>query len=102
MAPSRVRAPPAAVWPSAVAAGSIESSSGSASDTPTPRRNVRRERWDRVRKAMCSFSYGSGLRLPGAQPEQGAFDDTLHERREPLVVAPRGAHDLAHRGHVLG
>ena len=34
----------AAVLPSGVCAGTIESSSGSASDTPMPRRTVRRER----------------------------------------------------------
>ena len=43
MAPNRVRGF-ATVWPSSVAAGIIDSSSGSASVTPTPRRNVRRDR----------------------------------------------------------
>jgi hypothetical protein len=42
----------AAVLASGVCAGTIESSSGNATDTPTPRSNVRRERYFLVMKFM--------------------------------------------------
>src|SRR3954462_1253309 len=44
MAPKRVRFVAATVWPNTVAAGIIDSSTGSASVTPRPWRTVRRER----------------------------------------------------------
>ena len=57
----------AAVLTSGVAAGTIESSSGSASVTPTPRRNVRRGRCLFVMNDMV-FSLRSSVFSPGYEP----------------------------------
>src|SRR5262245_35819182 len=54
MQPRRVRGF-AAVCASGVAAGIIDSRNGSATLTPTPWRNVRRDRWFLVMKDMCSL-----------------------------------------------
>src|SRR5688572_32038976 len=74
MHPRRVRAL-AAVCAHVVAAGTIESSKGSASVTPAPRRNVRRDRWVLVRKAIGESpqATGYGLQATGHELNQRLF-----------------------------
>src|SRR5215470_12640824 len=83
----------AAVSLTGVSAGTIASSSGSASVTPAPRRNVRR--------GMCFFAMNmSVLHRPGTHLELRALHDAEHDRRKPVVVRGRVTHDRAQRGHV--
>src|SRR5262245_66223616 len=95
MAPSRVRGF-ATVCPKAVAAGIIDSSSGSAIVTPTPWRNVRRDRCVLVMKLMVSSvvvfscarsSAGSGTR----DPAYAAGSLLLHPLLKRVAIAD--AHD---------
>ena len=76
-------------------AGTIDSSSGSASVTPVPRRNVRRER--------CFFVMNVTARVPPSYRfiwNGTLLHDADDERREPVVVAGRVANDGAHGRHV--
>src|SRR5581483_5029690 len=104
MQPSRVLGA-AAVRASSVPAGIIESSSGSASDTPAPFRNVRRGRCffemnmdaapliDHLSEMECvtrSLRPGAPLHPFLLHPEWLAFHDADHERRKAIIVL-RGA-----------
>src|SRR5690606_33929839 len=114
----------AAVCASAVRAGIIASSSGSAMVAPTPRRTVRRDRCFFVMNILLSSfpTQGSGVirkslsvdalvvlcarcqtRFSGQRRESKrlARDDAGQNRRERIVVACRIAHDPADRGHVV-
>src|SRR5258708_3991523 len=83
----------AAVSPSRGRAGTIASSSGSASVTPAPRRNVRR--------GMCSLEMNmSVLHRFGAHLELRTLHDAEQNRRKPVVVLRRVRDDGAERGHV--
>src|SRR5688500_9354048 len=87
----------AAVCASAVAAGTIASTSGRASATPAPRRTVRR--------GMCFFVINivmtplTGRLLLAAagclhvSPERVALHDRRHERREAVTRCRRVARD---------
>ena len=76
----------AAVCASAVAAGIIASSSGSASVTPAPFSTVRRERCFRVRNmSLASALLRDFHRL---HAERIARDDARDDRREPVCPAP--------------
>src|SRR5687767_3981281 len=97
MQPSRVGRAPAAVCANAVPAGIIDSSSGSASVTPMPWRNVRRDRCFFVMNDIASVSSLNGsddpsvriLRAPlHALLERIALDDAEHERGEAVSLAP--------------
>src|ERR1700733_7653813 len=106
----------AAVSASAVPAGIIASSKGSAIAAPAPFRTVRRDRCFLVRNmALCLQIFsrrGSKVgrlrrqrrrqgRGGGALAECIALHDTQHDGLEPIVVFGRIAHDLAHGGHVV-
>src|SRR5688572_20418459 len=110
----------AAVCASSVRAGTIESSSGSAIDTPIPLRNVRRGRCFREMnmlsppggpKAARYVSIVGGLQtaryeFPAARlrcllTERRAADDARHDRREPVVLLRRVARHRAHDRHVV-
>src|SRR5262245_32065095 len=106
MKPRRV-AGAAAVAASAVPAGIIASSSGSAIEAPAPFKTVRRERCLRVKNiaAVLRFPlsllqrrhrFGDGLPLA----EGIARDDAEDERFEAIVVSRGIAHDRADRRHV--
>src|SRR5207249_3368622 len=104
---------PATVSASAVAAGTIASSNGSATVTPAPLRNIRR--------GMCFFetnilaaplftlpvarrlrlTRNRGLRAPGIHLKRLALDDAEDERREAVVVACGIPRDGADQRHVL-
>ena len=95
--PTKRRTGAAAVSRVGVSAGTIDSSSGSASVTPAPRRNVRR--------GMCflAMNIGSLLALSAVAYAQfvlasrrfsriwncALLHDPQHDRREPVVVASR-------------
>src|SRR5262245_46392363 len=114
----------AADWASAVAAGTIESRSGSASVTPAPRRNVRRERCflemnmaidpcnskckiqnakrdarSRVQFAFCILHFALLILRP-LHSERHTLNDARDERREAVVLTGRVANDGAHGRHV--
>src|SRR5262245_22821427 len=74
MAPMRVFGA-AAVCASAVRAGTIDSSSGSASVTPVPRRNVRRER--------CRLVMNISMTPPALAALAKRFDGLLRRRDKP-------------------
>src|SRR5258708_39713802 len=86
-------------------AGTIESSKGSASATPAPRRTERRE--------MCFLSISIGLRLSfilcqatglrrlSVHFEGSALDDAHHQRNETIIAGRRAPYDRAHHRHVL-
>src|SRR6186713_2177792 len=98
----------AAVCARSVPAGTIESSSGSASVTPVPRRNVRRERCFFVMK-LTAVCLHTPVRWTGSQTlllarrslasalhlERRALHDAGDERREPVAVQGRVARDRA-------
>src|SRR6185503_168541 len=103
----------------AVAAGTIESRSGSASVTPAPRRNVRRERCFLVMNmaivpcnAKCKIQNANNPALLSAfcifhlallssfHLKRDALHDPGDERREAVVLTSRVANDGAHGGHV--
>src|SRR5262245_153942 len=96
MHPSRVR-PFAAVCASGVPAPIIDSRNGSAMVTPAPRRNVRRETCLLVKNAMADSPTIAQRELRALllhfHLKRGAFDDAEDERREPVVVLRRTAHD---------
>src|SRR5687767_2009791 len=103
----------AAVCASATRAGTIASSSGSASVAPRPRRTVRRSRAFFVMNMFDPQALGVRLwalaqsrkpkaltrRLP--HPERRTLHDTDDERGEAIVVLRRIAHDCTHRGSVV-
>src|SRR5688500_3472484 len=99
MHPSRVREAAATVWAKAVRAGIIDSRSGKASVTPTPFRNVRRDRCFFVTNAIFDLliprpvredrpnacmggSKDPPLRLFHTLLERIAFDNAHQQRRE--------------------
>src|SRR5687767_13610858 len=102
MAPSRVRGF-ATVWPSSVAAGIIDSSSGSASVTPAPRRKVRRDKCAFVMNAISVSAAGpkGPALLLHAFLERVAVDDAQDQRREPIVVRAGAPDDRTHARHVV-
>src|SRR6188508_507744 len=102
MAPRRVRGV-AAVWPSSVAAGIIDSSSGNASVTPAPCRKVRRDRCAFVMNAIDISAAGpkGPALLLHALLERVALDDAHDQRREPVVVRAGAANDRAYRRHIV-
>src|SRR5580704_7459536 len=75
----------------------MESNNGSASVTPTPRRNVRRGRCVLVLNLMalllilCPFYFGV---------KGGAVYDSQHDGRETIIVARGVFQDRADGGHV--
>src|SRR5215475_11241108 len=104
-----------AVCASAVAAGIIASSSGSASVTPAPLSTVRRERCFFVRNMRTSATYVvSGFSRTARPPKGGRYvrsirlhpkrltrDDARHDRRQPVVLRRGASHHRAHLGHVV-
>src|SRR5438034_9389263 len=84
----------AAVSRSGRSAGTIDSSSGSASVTPAPRRNVR----------LAMYFFVMNMLNPSrslhSHPELRAADNPEHDRREPIVVLVGRARDRAHGRHV--
>src|SRR5262252_8596363 len=83
----------AAVSRSGVNAGTIDSSSGSASVTPAPRRNVRR--------GMCFLAMNiSVLHRLRTHSKLGTLHDAEHDCRKPVAVLRCVPHDSAQRGHV--
>src|SRR5687768_2600815 len=92
----------AAVCASAVPAGIMASSSGSAIVAPTPRSTVRRDRCFFVTNIVT-------LLLPRvivgwrrrAEPERLAQSDAGQDRRETVVLPLRVAHDAPHGRHVV-
>src|SRR5215470_16268153 len=83
----------AALSLSGVNAGTIDSSSGSASVMPAPRRNVRR--------GMCFLAMNiSVLHRLRTHSKLRTLDDADHDRREPVVVLRGVTHDRAQRRHV--
>src|SRR6186713_1583001 len=114
----------AAVFASAVWAGIIASSSGSAIAAPAPCSTVRRERCFFVMNMVWSpalrsgrndgsgRSFGSvgsylcgprdrGRRRRRAPPEGIAVHDAEHDGLEAVVLGLGVAHDVAHGGHVV-
>src|SRR5215510_4084979 len=94
----------AAVLTSGVAAGIIESSSGSASVTPMPRWKVRRGRYffvmnDMIR-SLSARPEARALRLH-LHLERCALGDAENQIRETIAVLRRVAHQRAHGRHVV-
>src|SRR5258708_8481409 len=89
----------AAVRRRGVSAGSIDSSSGSASVTPAPRRNVRRGMYFLV--ANMSDSLMADPRRLDPHLKRSASDDAQHDRREAGVLFGRVLHDRANDRHVV-
>src|SRR6185503_13696818 len=79
----------AAVLRSGVWAGTMESNSGSASETPMPRSNVRRER--------CFLVIHMAALLRSSHLKWHALHDPQHERREPILIGGGFAFNGAHR-----
>ena len=73
--------------PAAASAGFIDSSSGSASETPEAWRNVRRSR-GRVMCLAC-LAVASGDDRLSLVPEQRALDDLVDDRSDREVSFPR-------------
>src|SRR6186997_148547 len=92
MAPKRVRRA-WATCPRAIA-GTIDSSSGRASVTPTPFRNVRRDRCFLVRKLIASSVFLHALL------ELIRLDDAHQHRRETIAGRRGPVRDGAHFRHV--
>src|SRR5262245_7733433 len=101
----------AAVLTSGVLAGIIESSSGSASVTPMPRRKVRRGRYFFVINAItfsplclcasvCRRHVKSVLALH-FHLKRRALDHAENQVREPIATFRRIAHHAAHGWHVV-
>src|SRR5438552_2179281 len=85
----------------------MESSSGSASDTPMPRRTVRRERCFLVMNIDVRLLFHSGdigcrgLRLfRSSHLERGALYDAEDERGETVVAPGRLALNATHERHI--
>src|SRR5437868_1485212 len=99
----RTGGPPAApALADGAAAGAIASRNGSAIETPSPFRTVRRARCLPVRYiALLSCLRGRLHRVAGPPLERGAVDDTEDERREAEIRLRRAADDGAHRRHVV-
>src|SRR5215467_12254169 len=121
MAPNRVL-PLAAVCASAVPAGTIDSRNGSAIDTPTPRRNVRRDR------CILLMNISALWQLTNDNEQVTAEEEPLHiskllvvtcnllllhshleritrhhtkdQRRESVVVLRSAVNDGTNRRHV--
>src|SRR4051812_28942847 len=111
----------AAVLAIAVIAGTIDSSSGSASVTPIPRRKVRLGNDILVMNMAASSLLGPAQppatrALTSGGPDRRvvtflshldpllkgrAVDDALHNRRELVIVRRAATDDRAHRGHVV-
>src|SRR5579864_1085452 len=110
----------AAVLLKGVCAGTIESSRGSASATPAPRRTVRRDMYFLVMNiGFRSFSFDIyhpsfrsargtllGLRVCAelhllVHLEGLALDDAHHQRRETVVVLFGFVHNGPDQGHVV-
>src|SRR4029079_9819973 len=98
MQASRVR-PAAAVFASAVRAGTIASRNGSAIVAPMPRRTVRRLTCFFVRYISPLLSVRTGVRA--AHAERRALHDPEDERRKVILVRAGVADDAAYRGHVV-
>src|SRR5436190_20615310 len=95
----------AAVWANNVLAGTIESSSGNASETPAPRRKVRRGICLLVMNMLISLTSTGCLLLSAAadlpiQLERGALDDAQDQRRKAVVVRRRVVHDGTKQWHI--
>src|SRR5688572_28192290 len=109
MQPSRVREAAATVWAKAVRAGIIDSRSGKASVTPTPFRNVRRDRCFFVTNAILDLlipwpvrkDRPYGLRFLYTLLERIAFDNAHQQRREPVPLAAGAPHNRANRRHIV-
>src|SRR5437764_528706 len=84
----------AAVSRSGCKAGTIDSSSGKASVTPAPRRNVRRGMQVFVMNMLTPS------RSLDAHPELRASDNPEDDRREPVLILVGRARDRAHGRHV--
>src|SRR5688500_18901991 len=99
--PTKRRTGAAAVSRMGVNAGTIESSNGSARDTPMPRRNVRRGRCLRVTNMVGSLpgAVCSLVRLH-AHLELRAADDAENDTGEAVVLLRHVAHDRADGRHV--
>src|SRR5262249_27579167 len=112
--PMKRRAGAAAVSRAGVRAGTIDSSSGSASVTPAPRRKVRRGMCLFVRYIVMLLAgsaadpapvtppRGAGGRLRGFPPhlKPRASDDADHDGQKPVVLLRSAARDRANRRHV--
>src|ERR1700734_2996049 len=101
----------AAVAASAVRAGIIASSKGSATAAPMPRKNVRRSRCFLVMNirsplflmtGRCNLDRAGRRLRRSFHLERYALRDSHHYRREPVVVPLGVAHNLAYRRHVVG
>src|SRR5205814_10138024 len=94
----------AAVCASAVAAGIIESSSGSASVTPMPRRNVRRGTARFVMNVICASFRRSivhaRFHIVDSPLEWHAIDDAEDEIGKPIFLRRSAVHDYPDRRHV--
>src|SRR5215470_17255328 len=107
MAPN-LALPVAAVCARAVPAGTIDSRNGSAIDTPTPRRNVRRDRCillmniSALRELTTSkFSVVScNLLLLHSHLERITRHHAKDQRRESVVVLRSTSNDGTNRRHV--
>ena len=86
---------------SGVCAGTMESSSGKATVTPTPRRNVRRGKMFFRDESHGSSSCGSGLGLLHSHLKWIALHNALDERRKTIVVLGGIPGDGANRRHVV-
>src|SRR5438552_12765776 len=91
----------AAVCASAVPAGIIESSSGSASVTPMPRRNVRRGNARLVMNVICASFRRSTVHgrfhIVDSPLEWNAVDDTEYEIGKSIFLRCGAVHDCADR-----
>src|SRR5688572_14960441 len=84
-------------------AGNIESSNGSASEMPAPRRTVRREMCFFVMNILTGLSKQTAyfsLRLP-VHPEWRTFRDFEHDCRETIIALAGFAHDRADHRHIF-
>ncbi len=98
----------AAVLPSGVCAGIIESSSGNASVTPMPRKNVRRGKCLLGNECHCASqsAFRSVVcccvnRFFHSHLKRRALHNSQHQLGEPVAIAGRILHNRAHHGHVV-
>ena len=92
----------AAVRAVGVCAGTMESSKGKRTETPNPRRAVRRERCflRYKRHRLCPLLSDSTAALAGPPSyfhlKRRAPDHAQHQRGEAIVLRRRAPHNLAH------
>src|SRR5215468_4098175 len=98
--PTKRRVGAAAVNRVGVNAGTMDSSSGRASVTPAPRKNVRLGMCRLLRNMMSSVGPPRRLVCLHSHLELRALHDAQYYRRKPVVVFRDVSRDRAHGRHI--